>query len=97
MYLIEEEYRDHELEDGDEEKEGKEEEKEEGEEDGEKKEKTNPFHHDPADVVVGTVKIPLDGIAYNQVDDDDFFIKDHTERSQGTLELCVQSCDASRT
>ena len=33
---------------------------------------------------------------YNQVDDDDFFIKDHTERSQGTVELCVQSCDADR-
>ena len=61
MYLIEEEYRDHELEDGETDKD---EEKDvlKDEEDVEKKERTDPFHHEPADVVVGTVKIPLDGI-----------------------------------
>lgn len=57
---------------------------------------TDPFTHATADVVIGTVKIPLDGIAYNQTDDDDFFIKDHSEKSQGTLEVKIQPCDKDR-
>ena len=60
-------------------------------------EDTDPFSHGPADVVIGTVKIPLDGIAYNQQDEDDFFIKDHSEKSRGTLEIMIQPCNADRS
>lgn len=55
---------------------------------------SDPFHHDTADVVVGTVNVPLDGLAYNLDFDDDVFIQNYEARSCGTLEVAVQPCTA---
>lgn len=41
----------------------------EDDEANEEEERKDPFEHDPDDIVVGVVKVPLDGIAYNQVCD----------------------------